>query len=164
MSNFNLNEKFDIIICMFSAFGYLTENNQIENFFKSVKKHLNEGGLLIIDCWNGLGIMNKLPSSIEKSVKIEELKIIRKSSPNLDSKNHVNNVIFNVKIFQNNSLIDEYEEQHKVRFFFPKELEKYMNDEGFELIYTCPSYDLDKEITEKDWNMVLVGRLKKICI
>ena len=55
--------------------------------------------------------------------------------------------------------IEEYEEMNKVRFFFQKELEKYMNDEGFELIHLCPSYDLDKELTEKDWNMVMVGKL-----
>src|SRR4030042_1941738 len=148
MSNFNLNEKFDAIICMFSSLGYLIENKQIESFFKSVKNHLKENGLLIIDCWNGLAVMHELPSSREKSADIEELKIIRKSFPNLDPKNHINNVRFNVKIFQNNSLIDEYEEPHKVRFFFPKELEKYMNDEGFGLIQICPSYSLDKEISE----------------
>ncbi len=160
MSNFNLNENFDAIICLFSSIGYLVENKQIENFFKCVKNHLKENGLLIIDCWNGLAVMHELPSSRKKDVEIEGLKIIRKSFPDLDSKNHINNVRFNVKIFQDNSLIDGYEEQHKVRFFFPKEIEKYMNDEGFNLVKICPSYDLNKEITEKDWNMVIIARLK----
>jgi hypothetical protein len=117
--------------------------------------------LLIIDCWNGLGVMNNLPSSREKSVDAGELRIIRKSFPNLDPKNHINHVKFDVKIFQQNFLLKNYEESHKVRFFFPKEMEKYMNDEGFELLNLSPSFKLDEQLSEKDWNMTLISQLKK---
>ena len=160
MANFNLNKKFDAVICMFSVLGYLTKNKQLEEFFNSVKKHLKEKGLLIIDCWNGLGVMNELPSSREKIVESDGLKIVRKSFPDLDSKRHLNNVKFKVKVFKKEELIKEYEEMHNVRFFFPQELKKYLEDSGFELIKICPSFELDKELTEKCWNMVFVSRLK----
>jgi len=155
------NEKFDAIICMFSGLGYLTENKQIESFFTCCKNHLKEDGLLILDVWNGLGVMNELPSSREKTSEIGSLKIIRKSFPELDSKNHINNVRFNVQVFEDGILVKEYNENHKVRFFFPQEIIKYMEDVGFELIHICPSFEIDKELTENDWNMVVVGRLKK---
>lgn len=158
MSNFNINEKFDCIICMFSSLGYLTNNEQIETFFKSTKKYLNEDGLLIIDCWNGLGVMYEPPTSREKSVEIEGLKITRKSFPNLDAKNHVVNVKFDIKVSKKDILVDNYQEEHNVRFFFPRELERYMNDGGFELIHLCPSYNLNEDLNEKYWNMVLVGK------
>lgn len=160
MSNFNLNEKFDAIICMFSALGYLTENKQIEGFFKSCKAHLKENGALILDVWNGLGVMRELPSSREKIVEREGLKIIRKSFPELDNKNHINKVKFNVKVFKGNELISEYNEDHEVRFFFPLELKKYMDDNNFEIIHLCPSFEIDEELTEKHWNMIAIGRLK----
>ncbi len=243
MSNFDLikNEgKFDIIICMFSALGYLTENFQLDGFFKCCKAHLKENGLLILDIWNGLGVMHELPSSREKITEVKDenkfLKITRKSFPKLDGKNHINNVRFNVKVFEeaddennknegfsndikniggeiksneskfisrnlintkinkisnenklsekyltplnltdsknnknkeeNNNyqkknwrLIKEYDEDHKVRFFFPKELEKYMEDYGFKLLHLCPSFNLNEELSEKHWNMILVGRM-----
>jgi len=161
MSNFELGEKFDAIICMFSALGYLTENKQLEDFFNCVKRHLKPEGLLIIDCWNGLGVMRELPSSREKIIQYKNLRVIRKSFPELDARNHINNVKFRVKIFENGNLVKEYEENHNVRFFFPKELEKYTNDEGFELIHTCPSFDINDKLTEKDWNMILISKLKK---
>lgn len=160
MSNFDLSEKFDVIICMFAAMGYLTKNEQIKSFFKSIKNHLNPNGLLILDVWNGLGVMNEHPTSREKSVDVEELKITRKSFPCLDVENHINNVRFEVKIFKNNNLVEEYKENHKVRFFFPQELRKYLEDEGFKIVKICPSYDFDKKISEKDWNMVLICKLK----
>ncbi|MBS3080455.1 methyltransferase domain-containing protein [Candidatus Pacearchaeota archaeon] len=160
MNNFNLSNKFDAIICMFSALGYLTENKQLEDFFISCRDHLKDNGLLILDVWNGLGVMRELPSSREKIVERNELKIIRKSLPELDSKNHINKVRFNVKVFKDNELLTEYIEDHTVRFFFPLELKRYMEDIGFELIRICPSFDFSKELTENDWNMVLIGKFK----
>src|SRR3989344_3092677 len=158
-------KKFDIVICMFSALGYVTENKQIEYFFKSVKKHLNENGLLVLDVWNGLGVMHELPSSREKTTEISDknIKITRRSFPLLDVKNHINKVRFLVKVHELSSekLIVEYEENHVVRFFFPQELKKYMNDEGIQLVHLCPSFDISEELTEKHWNMILVGTLDK---
>ena len=57
-------------------------------------------------------------------------------------------------------IITEYEENHTVRFFFPQELKKYLEDAGFELVHICPSFNFDEELTYRHWNMILVGRLK----
>ena len=159
ISNFNLNDKFDVIICMFSVLGYLTENEQLEGFFDCCKKHLNPEGLLILDVWNGLGVMHELPTSREKSVEVDGLKIVRKSYPDLDLTNHLNKVRFNVKVFDNGELIRDYDEDHKVRFFFPLEIRKYIEDVGFEVKHLCPSFEIDKKL-EFEWNMVVVGELK----
>ncbi|MEK6826889.1 MAG: methyltransferase domain-containing protein, partial [Nanoarchaeota archaeon] len=161
MSNFDINEKFDCIICMFSAIGYLTENKQIENFFKTARKHLNENGLLLIDCWNGLGVIHEPPSSREKIMEVERLKIVRKSFPIIDYAHHSVDIRFDISVFEDGNLIDSYEEKHKVRFFFPQELRKYAEDEGIELIQQCPSFEINKELSEKDWNMILIGQKKE---
>jgi len=161
MKKFKINKKFDACICMFSSLGYLTENRQIEGYLKSIKEHLNPRGLLVLDVWNGLGVMRDLPISREKIVEVDGLKIIRKSFPDLNAKDHVNNVQFDVKVFRNGKLIDDYKENHKVRFFFPLELKKYLEDAGFELVKICPSYLIDSELTENNWNMILVAKLLK---
>lgn len=155
ISNFQMGEKYDVIICMFSVLGYLTENKQLEGFFRSCKNHLSENGLLILDVWNGLGVMRELPSSRTKEVEMDGLKIIRTSYPDLDLNKHINHVRFNVRIFENENLVDEKDEKHSVRFFFPQELKKYMGDAGLQLIHSCPSFELDKRL-EYEWNMVLV--------
>ncbi len=164
MSNFNLNKKYDAVISMFSAMGYLTENKQLERFFSCCKQHLTKDGLLILDVWNGLGVMHELPSSREKIAELTDknLKIIRTSYPTLNAKNHVNNVKFVVKVHElkTGKIITEYEENHTVRFFFPQELKKYLEDAGFELVHICPSFNFDEELTYRHWNMILVGRLK----
>ena len=159
MSNFVLNKKFDVIICMFSAMGYLTENHQIERFFRSIKNHLVKNGLLILDVWNGLGVMHELPSIRERKVEVDTIRIVRTATPSLDVKHHINTVRYLVKVYDLplEKLITEYTETHIVRFFFPMELKKYMEDAGFELLHLCPSYAVNEELSYKHWNMVVVA-------
>src|SRR3989338_4135670 len=159
MSNFKLNKKFDVIICMFSALGYLTKNEEIESFFKSVRNHLNQKGLLVIDCWNGLGVIRELPVVREKNVEIKDVRVIRTSYPKLDSLNHLCDIKFLVKIFEKNYLKEEYNEQHKVRFFFPQEMRKYLKDAGFEILDICVPYKLGTKVDENVWNMIFISKL-----
>ncbi len=160
MANFYIERKFDSVICMFSALGYLTENKKVKEFFKCSYEHLKPNGLLILDVWNGLGVLNELPSSREKIVESGKIKIIRKSFPRLNLARNLNEVRFNIKIFENERMIEEYEENHKVRFFFAEELSRYLGKGGFQLNHLCPSYDLSREVMDKDWNMTLISNAK----
>jgi SAM-dependent methyltransferase len=157
MSDFDLNEKFDVVICMFSSLGYLAEQDKVNGFFESVSKHLVEEGLLILDVWNGLGVVKDPPAIREKIVEDGNLKIVRTSYPNLDVRNFVNNVRFEIKVYENDKLIDEYEEHHKVRFFLPLEIKQYMEDVGINMLHEAPSYNLDEPLTDENWNMILIG-------
>ena len=161
MSAFELNKKFDSCIAMFASMGYITKNRQIESFLDCVKKHLNPEGILIIDVWNGLCVMRELPTSRSKEARSGEIQVIRKSSPILDSINHICNIDFEFRVFNKKKLIKEYKEIHKVRFFFPQELRKYLEDSGFEILKICKSFELDNKVNENCWNMVLICRLKK---
>lgn len=161
MTCFSLDKKFDACITMAAAIGYLTENKQIEDYLNSVKKHLKKNGLLILDCWNGLGVMHDLPKGRIKEVELENLKIKRTSYPDLDAFNHKCNVKFDVDIFEKGNLIKNYEENHSVRFFFPQELRKYLEDTGFEVLEICKVFELGTKPNETDWHMSVIARLKK---
>ena len=156
MSDFDLNEKFDVVICMFSSLGYLAEQDKVNGFFESVSKHLVEEGLLILDVWNGLGVVKDPPAIREKIVEDGNLKIVRTSYPNLDVQNFVNNVRFEIKVYENDKLVDEYEEHHKVRFFLPLEIKQYMEDVGINMLHEAPSYNLDETLNDEHWNMILI--------
>jgi SAM-dependent methyltransferase len=155
MSDFNLDEKFDVIICMFSSLGYVVEDEKLKSFFKCCREHLNPGGLLIFDVWNGDGVLNLRPEERQKVIEEDDLRIIRTSHPNLDEYKHVNNIKFDIKVYA-----FDYEENHIVRYFFVDELKEFMEKESFEFLCSCPSYEVDKEVTDEDWNMVMVGRLR----
>jgi ubiquinone/menaquinone biosynthesis C-methylase UbiE len=51
MSDFELGVRYDVVQCLFSSIGYLKEPQQVVNSFECFKKHLNPGGVIIVEPW-----------------------------------------------------------------------------------------------------------------
>ena len=49
MSELSLNRKFDLITSVLDSSNYIIEEEKFMNYLKSVKEHLNDGGLFIFD-------------------------------------------------------------------------------------------------------------------
>lgn len=49
MTNFELPQKFDVIICVFDSINHVIEFEGWANLFKCVHHHLNDGGVFIFD-------------------------------------------------------------------------------------------------------------------
>jgi len=160
MSDFSLGRKYDACISMFAAFGYLTENEQIESAVKAIRNHLRPKGLFIMDCWNGLGVMKILPTTRIKQADIGDLRIIRTSYPKLHATNHVCDVDFDVRVYKGRKIVDHFREMHHMRFLFPKEIRKYFEDGGFEVLELCKDFRMGSKLDENDWNLSFIARLK----
>lgn len=158
MCNFDLQKKFDCAVCMFASIGYVTENKNVAAIFKTARAHVKSGGLYVFDCWNGLAVMHEPPISRTKHVEADGLKINRTSFPTMNAAEHVCAIRFEAKVEKNNSVVDEFTENHLVRFFFPMELKKYLEDAGFDVLEICPTYELGKKVDEKAWNMAIICR------
>jgi len=51
MKNFRLKRKFDVIICLFSAIGYVQSFKNLVTTLGNFHKHLSEGGLVLVEPW-----------------------------------------------------------------------------------------------------------------
>lgn len=51
MLNFKLKSKFDIIVCLFSAIGYVKTKPRLQKTIKNVVQHLLPGGVLLVEPW-----------------------------------------------------------------------------------------------------------------
>ena len=51
MLSLNIKQKFDVVTCLFSAIGYAKTAAQLRNALSEFYKHLNPGGICIIDAW-----------------------------------------------------------------------------------------------------------------
>lgn len=51
MINMKLNQKFDVIISMFSSIGYVKTFTNLKKTMENFSKHLKEGGVIIIEPW-----------------------------------------------------------------------------------------------------------------
>ncbi len=84
-------------------------------------------------------------------------KIIRFTEPEIDFMHHLVNVHFRLWQVKDGRVM-ETRETHPMRFFFPQEIKYYMENAGFKNVDLYPFLDLHRALTERDWNMSVVGR------
>ena len=46
-----------------------------------------------------------------------------------------------------------------MRFLFPQEIKYFLETNGFRLLQLSPFMDLDRELTERDWNMSAIAQV-----
>jgi ubiquinone/menaquinone biosynthesis C-methylase UbiE len=51
MTEFNLERKFDAIVCLFSSIGYVKTKPRLQKAIKNMSKHLFPGSVLLIEPW-----------------------------------------------------------------------------------------------------------------
>lgn len=51
MTNFKINKKYDVLICLFGVIGYVNSNIQFTKTLANFYNHLNPGGIVIIEPW-----------------------------------------------------------------------------------------------------------------
>ena len=157
--NFSISRKFDAIIAMFSVIGYLTENSDVEAAFCNIRAHLKPGGLFVFDAWNGLAVLRDLPEVRVKEVEDCDKKILRVAVPKLEAFNHLCVVDYKFLILdKHDKTFEELSERHRVRFYFPQEIQFFLKVAGFEVLKICPFLDLDTNVDESVWNMLVVAQ------
>lgn len=144
---------------MFTVMGYLPTNQDVQKAFANIRKHLKRRSLFIFDCWNGLAVLRILPSVRVKKVEDEKIRIIRTAEPDLGAFNHLCKVNYRLMVMKNNKVIDEVNETHTVRFFFPQEIIHYLEEAGFKVLKICPFLDLCGKVNEKTWNMTVIAQI-----
>jgi SAM-dependent methyltransferase len=51
MADFELGRQFDVIVCLFSSIGYLTDPERVEAAARSFHRHLTPGGVAVVEPW-----------------------------------------------------------------------------------------------------------------
>ncbi len=155
----SINDKFDACIAMFAVIGYITRNSEIIEALNNIRRHLKPNGIFIFDAWNGLAVMRNLPERRIKELENDMMKVVRVAVPNLDSFNHVCKVNYKLLIInKENNTLNEIDEKHTVRFYFPQEIIHYLEDTGFEVVKISPFLDLNGKVDETVWNMAIIAQ------
>ena len=156
--NLDLGRAFDALIAMFAVIGHLTANENLTAAFCTARRHLAPGGLFVFDCWFGPAVLAQRPTNRYKVVERDSERIIRFASPTLDVLRHTVQVDYKVLRIKDGRVLDEVDESHLMRFLFPQEIAHYLESSGFQPLKMCPFMKLDRGLTERDWNMTVIGR------
>lgn len=127
MIDFSLDEKFDIITCLFSAIGYTKTYENLKKTINNFSNHLKEGGVAIIEPWfTKSSYKEGIPSL--STYDSNEIKIARLT---------VSRVIDDVSVMDMNYLVAEvnkdvkhFVDRHELGLFDIDKTLKIMKDAG----------------------------------
>lgn len=153
-----LRGPFDAGLLLFASAGYVTETSTLNRVLGNVAKLLGQGGLMVLDVWNGLAVLRDYSPAREREAAGGGLRVRRRSQTRLDEANQLAHVHFDFKITGKGPAPIRFEEDHLVRFFFPREMSETLERAGFEVLLRCPFMDASRDVSARDWNMTLVAR------
>jgi SAM-dependent methyltransferase len=152
--------KFDTVISLFHVISYMTTNEDLNQAFTTVKKHLKPHGIFIFDCWHGPGVLNDKPVSRTKSFENELVSIKRNSVPHFMSEKNIVDVNFDIHIHNKKTNEDiKLKETHSMRYLFTDELKSLLEINGLEIIH-AEEWLTKTTLSENSWNACYVCRNK----
>lgn len=156
--NIDLGRQFDAVVIMFAVLGYQLTNADVLSTLRTARQHLRVGGLLIFDVWYGPAVLHQRPSQRVKVINTENGQILRASEGQLEVNRQVCTIDFRVWYIEGDRLIRSNEERHANRYFFPLELELFLQSTGFTPIRLGTFPDFDREPDETTWNVLQIAR------
>ncbi len=152
-----LKQTFDAGLMMFAVLGYQLENVDVVAALKSARSHLRSDGLLLFDVWYGPAVLTERPSQRVKVISTAEGQVLRVASGQIDGRYHVCTVQYQLWELRQRELVSSIEETHRMRYFFPLELEFFLECAGFRMRDLRAFPDFDRPADETTWNVMCVA-------
>jgi SAM-dependent methyltransferase len=131
MLDFDLQEQFEVVVCLFSAIGYVKTLDNLHNAVGCMARHLRPGGGLIIEPWFTPETWQ--PGSVHAAFIDEpELKIVRMNTSQVDGK---------ISFFDFHYLVgtpagvEYFSELHELGLFTRSEMEEAFEQPGLEVFF-----------------------------
>lgn len=153
----DLTEKYDLIFIPFNSIHHLYKNEDVLKAFKVVKKHLQEDGLFLLDCFNpniqfiveGEKELKKISEYTTKDGRQIMIKEIMK----YESTTQVNRIAWHYYI---NGAFDSIQNLD-MRLFFPQELDSYLERSGFTIAHKFGDFE-EGPFTDSSEKQIFVCR------
>lgn len=152
------NHKYDAVISLFHVMSYQNSNEDIMNAFQTARKALGTGGIFLFDVWYGPGVLSDKPALRVKEIEDEKYKLVRIARPIMYDKDNIVDVCYEVFVIDKNTQqVKTIHETHSMRYFFRPELQKMLQDTGFELIENIDCNTLEKT-SYNSWTSYFIAR------
>ncbi|HEX8474373.1 MAG TPA: class I SAM-dependent methyltransferase [Pyrinomonadaceae bacterium] len=156
--NVNLDCEFDAAVMMFAVLGYQLENADVMSALKTARRHLRAGGLFLFDVWYGPAVLGERPSERVKVIPTAGGQILRVASGELDERRHLCTVRYEVWQIEEGQSLRHTQETHRMRYFFPLELEHLLECAGFAPLRLGAFSNFECEPDETTWNVMCAAR------
>jgi SAM-dependent methyltransferase len=162
ITTINLEKQFDVIISLSHVISYITNNGDLDAFFRNISKHLNNDCLLIFDCWYGPAVLTDRPATRVKRLEDEKITVTRIAEPVMHPNENIVDVRYEVIIEDKiTKKTERIHEVHPMRYFFKPEIEQLFERHGLILLH-CEEWMTGKAVGFDTWGACWV--VKKISV
>lgn len=137
MINFKLNKKFDAIVCLFSAIGYVKTKPNLNKAIETMTNHLLPGGVMLIEPWFSSGQWRN-GGVFTLHVNKPDLKITRMSHSS--RKGNISIIDFQYLIGTSKG-IQHSVEQHQLGLFDKKDYLNAFHKAGLKVMHDTKGVD-----------------------
>ena len=67
MASFDVGHRYDVVMCLFSSIGYLQTLERVTAALRCFRRHLAEGGVIIVEPWFAPGVLRDGPGSTRRA-------------------------------------------------------------------------------------------------
>jgi SAM-dependent methyltransferase len=156
--SFRRSERFDAACCMFAVIDYLLEDEEIRASLTNIRRHLATGAPFVFDYWYAPAVLSIRPSVRLLVKQADGYEIARTAIPSLDPARRLNVTKYHCTIRRNGTIEDEFTEIHPVRFFFRKELDRFLSESGFTPIAHLAFLKRRQPPGRRTWSALCVAR------
>jgi len=131
MRAFDLGRTFDAAVCMFGAFGYLTQKSDAVRCLKAVHRHLRVGGLFVYEFWHTPAVSPRDDWFYKVGPRYG---LVRLGHGRFDVRTRVLSVEYHFFAFSGRRVLDRFSETHALRTYTVSEMRGILSRGGFRLI------------------------------
>ena len=128
----NWEQKFDLVSSLFHVASYQNSKEDLGALFETAAYHLKKGGSFLFDFWHAPGVLKDPPVLRVKRMLDQNTQLVRIAEPICKKEEGL--VIVNYDIFlkkRKESLWDNFQESHNMRYWFCEEIEAMLKAHGF---------------------------------
>jgi ubiquinone/menaquinone biosynthesis C-methylase UbiE len=141
MITMDLEEKFDIILCLFSSIGYVLTLENLRKTITNFANHLKPGGVVIIEPWLTPSVATDgLPSMT--TYEDDDLKIARLNVVKVEG--NISSFVMHFLIARRNEDVTYFKEKHDLGLFKTQETLNIMRDAGLETIHIDDGLEIQR--------------------
>jgi len=137
ISDFQVNQSFDVALSLFHVISYLTDNQSLINTFGHVHRHLNKNGLFIFDVWHSSAVNFQVPEQRTKTLQNDVIQVTRHANPIIKAEQNMVEVNYAIEVKElKNGTTTNIDELHPMRHFSKPEIELLAYATGFEIVHS----------------------------
>ena len=131
MAAFDAEQPYDVVMCLFSSIGYLRTPERVTSALRCFRRHLSEGGVVVVEPWFEPGVLKDGPGSIRRA-EADGVRVERTSHTAVEGR--LSTLTFDYRL-EDSSGVRVVREVHELGLFTQAEMIESFQDAGLAAAY-----------------------------